>query len=296
MAISLTHPLPSGTPTAGYGWRPGFTENGVYVPPMLHNGQDYGAPAGTPILAAHSGKVIWAGWDSSGGGNGIQIQSDDGYWSTLYFHMNAPTWRKVGERIVGGKSIIGHVGMTGLATGNHLHFMLRSYGSDINPVPYIRSSAAKPTTPKKGKEVIAYHREDKFARSRGRIIKPGAGLYLHTSVDDPSKATNVVGGIGQYSITPHVYATGEPGEAVDLVLIWQTIDKKTKKAVKNSQHYTERLVFDKEGRIHASREFKRYVGSKTHNVAVYVRLEAPKSNKKDVKVTLLDSDAFLFTS
>lgn len=191
MTITLTHPLPGSTPTGGFRWRDAFTENGVYVPAMLHNGQDYGANAGTPILAAHDGKVIWAGWDRDGG-NGIQIQHPDG-WSTLYFHMNAPTWRKVGERMVGGKSIIGHVGMSGLATGNHLHFMLRENGKDLDPVPYITGAAPKPSTPDSSKTSGALLVRRKRRRNNMLIF-----VYLHHGA-----------GKGQHQFA--IYEHGKPG-------------------------------------------------------------------------------------
>lgn len=132
MVIRLSHPLPGSTPTDSFGWRAAIPSIGL--PAQLHNGQDYAAPAGTPILAAHAATVGWVGEDSLGG-YGVRLDSP-GY-STLYFHMRelSPLVR-VGQSVSAGQPI-GYVGRTGTATGNHLHLMLRINGVDVDPVPYI---------------------------------------------------------------------------------------------------------------------------------------------------------------
>lgn len=139
MAIILSHPLPGCTYTDGFGWRPAIPSIGL--PAQHHNGQDMaGVPAGTPILAAHTATVEWVGWDNSGGW-GVRLDSPEGY-STLYFHMRERSpLVKVGDRVSAGQPI-GHVGATGLATGPHLHFMLRVNGVDVDPVPYISGAPA----------------------------------------------------------------------------------------------------------------------------------------------------------
>lgn len=152
-----------------------------------------------------------------------------------------------------------------------------------------------PAPPPKPKEIKVkhYHYEDAAARSKGRLLKPGDGFYLHTDPAAPShNAINITGAGGLYSITPHIYAQGEAGDVLDAQLIVQ-FDPKGKPA--NSSHYLERLEADRNGRIFASREFKRYVGDPKVDVTVYLRVEAPKTNKGAMKVTLCDSDAYLFT-
>lgn len=144
---------------------------------------------------------------------------------------------------------------------------------------------------KKGTQVMKHYvRRDLYAgqRTTGRTLVPGNHLYLNEANNINSKATNIVGGIGHYSITAHVYAEGTPGEAIDLTLIWQ--DTKAK-PIRNSPHYVERLVFDKEGKINANVEFKRHVPA---GYAVYARLRPPVTNKNNVKVTMLASDAYLY--
>lgn len=142
-------------------------------------------------------------------------------------------------------------------------------------------------------EVIPYHRADATARSKGRDLTPGTGFYLHTALGMPTgHASNVVGGVGQYSITPHLYATGTPGDVVTVYLLWQNTKISPTAAGYNSAHYIERLVIDKDGMLQASREFKRRVDA---GFAVYVRFDVPKTNRAAVRVTVADCDAYLFT-
>lgn len=97
-----------------------------------HQGVDYAAATGTPIKAAGDGKVIFRG-RKGGYGNTIVLQHG-GSISTLYGHMSK--FRKgvsTGRRVKQGQ-IIGYVGMTGLATGPHLHYEFRINGVHRNPL------------------------------------------------------------------------------------------------------------------------------------------------------------------
>lgn len=96
-----------------------------------HNGTDYAAKRGTPILAAASGKVALK--DSQKGyGNVIVINHEDGY-STLYAHMhNFKKGIYSGKKVSKG-DVIGYVGSTGISTGNHLHFEIRKDGKHLDP-------------------------------------------------------------------------------------------------------------------------------------------------------------------
>ncbi len=96
-----------------------------------HKGVDYAAPTGTPIRAAGDGKVTFKGW-KSGYGNFVQIQHN-GHISTAYGHMSAFASEKMGQHVSQGQ-IIGYVGMTGLATGPHLHYEFRVDGEHRNPL------------------------------------------------------------------------------------------------------------------------------------------------------------------
>lgn len=140
MSIVLAHPLPGSTLSDPYGYRGAIPSIGV--PAQLHNGQDFAANAGMSIKAAHDGVVIWSGWDNIGGGNGVQIQDKSGF-STLYFHMLKSAYAAVGAKVMRGDTV-GLVGATGAATGNHLHFMLRVNGKDVDPMPHIVKEKPSP--------------------------------------------------------------------------------------------------------------------------------------------------------
>ncbi len=93
-----------------------------------HNGVDYAAPTGTPIMATASGTVKFSGWQN-GYGNFVEIQHHSGY-STAYAHLSRfGRGVKVGQKVEQG-DVIGYVGATGWATGPHLHYEFR-----VNRVP-----------------------------------------------------------------------------------------------------------------------------------------------------------------
>ena len=96
-----------------------------------HKGVDYAAPTGTPIRAAGDGKITFRGW-KSGYGNFVIVQHN-GHISTAYGHMSAFANEKLGQH-VGQGQVIGYVGMTGLATGPHLHYEFRVDGEHRNPL------------------------------------------------------------------------------------------------------------------------------------------------------------------
>jgi murein DD-endopeptidase MepM/ murein hydrolase activator NlpD len=124
-------PVPSSTRvTSDYGWR---------VHPVLrtrrfHTGIDVGAQSGRAITAATHGTVIYTGWLGSYGQS--VIISHGGGIQTLYAHMSSISVKE-GQEIREGKTI-GAVGMTGLATGPHLHFEVRRNGSHIDPWDWLK--------------------------------------------------------------------------------------------------------------------------------------------------------------
>jgi murein DD-endopeptidase MepM/ murein hydrolase activator NlpD len=97
-----------------------------------HRGIDYAADAGTEIMATADGVIIERGWDNSYG-NTIRIRHNNG-WVTRYAHMRAfKSGLAVGSRVSQG-DIIGYVGMTGLATGPHLHYEMLQSGQYKDPL------------------------------------------------------------------------------------------------------------------------------------------------------------------
>lgn len=97
-----------------------------------HKGVDYAAPVGTRVKAVADASVAFVG-GQGGYGNVVILQHAGGI-STVYGHLSrfAPGLRK-GQKISQGEAI-GFVGMTGLATGPHLHYEFRVHGAHRNPL------------------------------------------------------------------------------------------------------------------------------------------------------------------
>jgi murein DD-endopeptidase MepM/ murein hydrolase activator NlpD len=100
---------------------------------QLHSGIDIAAAQGTTISAAADGRVIFAGW-YGGYGNAIVIDHGGGT-STLYGHCSQ-MFVGVGQDVQRGQAI-GAVGMTGDATGPHVHFEVRRDGKPVDPLGYL---------------------------------------------------------------------------------------------------------------------------------------------------------------
>jgi len=97
-----------------------------------HQGVDYAAATGTPILATGDGKVDFVG--NKGGYGRTVILSHGGKYTTLYAHMSKfKKGIKRGKRVKQG-DVIGYLGMSGLATGPHLHYEFRINGVHRNPL------------------------------------------------------------------------------------------------------------------------------------------------------------------
>jgi murein DD-endopeptidase MepM/ murein hydrolase activator NlpD len=96
-----------------------------------HMGTDYAAPTGTPVHAAGDGRVSFAG--RRGGYGNALILTHGSNVSTLYGHMSRFARNvHVGTHVQQG-DVIGYVGMTGLATGPHLHYEYLTNGVHRNP-------------------------------------------------------------------------------------------------------------------------------------------------------------------
>ncbi len=114
----------SGTITSPFGYRGR----------EFHTGIDIATSRGTPVRAAATGRVTFAGWDG-GYGNCVIVDHGDGL-ATRYGHLSRIDVRK-GE-LVGKGEVIGNVGATGRATGPHLHFEVISNGSVTSPLRFLR--------------------------------------------------------------------------------------------------------------------------------------------------------------
>ena len=143
--------------TSNYGMRRhpilGFTR--------MHQGVDFGAREGAPVLAAADGVVLDAG-PAGGYGNMIHLRHAGG-WGTGYAHLSAfAPGVAAGARVTRGE-VIGFVGQTGLATGPHLHFEVSHDGVKLDPM----------TTPFVGPPPAADRHEGAYAR-----LRPALGAEL----------------------------------------------------------------------------------------------------------------------
>jgi murein DD-endopeptidase MepM/ murein hydrolase activator NlpD len=132
---AVTYSSGSGSPSAsGFIWPVG----GPVVSPFgwrwgrMHEGVDIAAGYGTPIAAAASGTVIFAGW--MGGYGNLIIVDHGGGIATAYAHQSSFA---VGGGPVSQGQTIGYVGCTGHCYGPHLHFEVRVNGSAVDPLGYL---------------------------------------------------------------------------------------------------------------------------------------------------------------
>jgi murein DD-endopeptidase MepM/ murein hydrolase activator NlpD len=97
-----------------------------------HKGIDYGAPIGTPVKAVSDGTIAFVG-QQHGYGNLVVIQHFGAY-STAYGHLSRfAKGLHRGSHVSQGQ-VFAYVGMTGLATGPHLHYEFRIHGEQRNPL------------------------------------------------------------------------------------------------------------------------------------------------------------------
>ncbi|HEY0296361.1 MAG TPA: peptidoglycan DD-metalloendopeptidase family protein [Bordetella sp.] len=97
-----------------------------------HKGVDYAAPAGTPIHATADGVIDFAGWQN-GYGNVVVIKHF-GKYSTVYAHQSQIAAGIHQGTMVSQGQLIGYVGMTGWATGPHLHYEFRVDNQPVDPL------------------------------------------------------------------------------------------------------------------------------------------------------------------
>ena len=97
-----------------------------------HNGVDFAAPTGTPVRSVADGAIMFAG-RKGGNGKMVKIRHTQRY-STAYLHLSRITsGLRRGRRVKRGQ-VIGAVGMTGLATGPHLHYSFYDRGKYVDPL------------------------------------------------------------------------------------------------------------------------------------------------------------------
>ena len=133
---------PSGWVRPGYGYISGWfgsrgtiCSNGYCT--TGHRGIDFAGGCSSPIFAAASGRVVFAGY-SGAWGNYIKVDHGDGI-ITGYAHIKPGGYNvSYGDRVKAGQTIA-YAGNTGVSTGCHLHFEVYRGGVRINPAPFLRA-------------------------------------------------------------------------------------------------------------------------------------------------------------
>jgi murein DD-endopeptidase MepM/ murein hydrolase activator NlpD len=128
------------TPNAG-----AVTASGLFVWPTqgsitqryswYHPGLDIANPALPLVVAADSGRIMYAGWDASGYGNMVLVDHGNGY-MTRYAHLSQVMVIS-GQTVAKGQAI-GKMGSTGHSTGPHTHFEIYLNGVRVNPLNYLK--------------------------------------------------------------------------------------------------------------------------------------------------------------
>jgi murein DD-endopeptidase MepM/ murein hydrolase activator NlpD len=144
-----------------------------------HNGVDYAANTGTPIMATGDGAVVFAGRKGELG-NLVEIRHANG-WLTRYGHMSGfASGIRAGSRVRQGQTI-GYVGQTGGATGPHLHYEMRERNGNIRNPLDIKLPPGEPVPPS------AWARWASESRDRlGMMnVMPGPPIALFAEAPNP---------------------------------------------------------------------------------------------------------------
>lgn len=129
-------PVENATQTQGFGCSSlGFYPYNPDWGCGVHDGIDYAAPTGTPILASEAGTVLFSGWCDCGLGYYVELDHGNGV-TTIYGHMASQPFVSAGQQVAQGETI-GPIGSTGLSTGPHVHFMLQINGVSQDPARYL---------------------------------------------------------------------------------------------------------------------------------------------------------------
>ncbi|MDR0644861.1 MAG: M23 family metallopeptidase [Treponema sp.] len=127
--LCFSPPVASTRRTSFFGDRRVFRYSTGGTDAAIHAGVDYGVPTGTPVKACAPGRVVLAAFRETTG-NSVVVEHLPGVYS-LYYHLNRLNVEENAFVLRGG--IIGESGMTGLATGPHLHWEIRIASENTDP-------------------------------------------------------------------------------------------------------------------------------------------------------------------
>ena len=133
---SLVSPMDDYRITTDFGCRRIYRYNDGSEAKSLHNGWDWAAPTGTPVKAAGRGRIVMAE-ERIVTGNTVMLELLPGVF-VLYYHLDELKCRE-GDMVEPGQ-IVGTLGMTGLATGPHLHWELRISRVAVDPMPFLKTN------------------------------------------------------------------------------------------------------------------------------------------------------------
>lgn len=274
----------------GYGPREQYYINGAWTR-KWHTGTDHtnigkikSIGAGTVVENSWSS---WAGWQVLVYLGVIDRQKT---W-VRYCHLASKSALSVGDSVALG-GLIGTEGMTGQATGAHLHWEIYrgtvDRGDGNGPASTVDPRKFIPKYLSKGLTVIEYaHTDVKATMDKPRVIKPGASFWLHLNASSKdTQASNLVDDPGPYILTQHLYYDGaNVGDSFTGTYWWGT------PASASSPHYPEDYIVSKAGFIHRKNAtFQRSVGS---GQAVFLKIVAHSTNKAPINIRRVSSDAWL---
>src|SRR5206468_2794749 len=110
----------------------------------IHQGQDIAAAEGTPVVAPRSGTILWRAYQTGGAGNYLVLRASDRH-DYVFMHLRTGSLRVARGATVRAGQVLGQVGMTGDATGPHLHFEVwvggwqSGSGHAIDPLPLLET-------------------------------------------------------------------------------------------------------------------------------------------------------------
>lgn len=179
-----------------------------------HDGIDFGAPKGTPIISASGGEVAYVG---RYGAYGRTVVVSSPPYRIVYGHLQRYKVQ-VGQKLRRGQTVLGTMGNSGRSTGYHLHFEVRKDGQPINPASLIAGLSSRP-----GKRCGRYPKMRRITkRELPRSFLPRPKLAIIPALGSPNSATGLYGlsmeyfldsgwlfgaGLGAYNSTPFVDKT-----------------------------------------------------------------------------------------